>query len=249
MSSRVIRGGLVDSETVAGLHDRTFRLYMHLILSADDYGLVETDFGPIRRAAPLMDWNRELVAKMLGELTDTRLILPYEVANKRYAAIAKWQSSINCLAPRCPIPSFGMGHVLRPSKFKSERVREEAGKILSHIKEHVSNSATPATPQSGTSVALVPEEVRGKGVKLKPSEPDGSLEAIWEEGVSLLIAKGLADSTARSFVGMLCKRHYPNDVADAIQAAHGKADPKGYITAILKTKPEKGEAGKLRVAL
>lgn len=76
--------------------------------------------------------------------------------------------------------------------------------------------------------------------KTKPSEPDGSLDAIWNEGVSLLTAKGLADSTARKFIGMLCKRHSANDVADAIQAAAGKVDPKGYISRILQDKPLKG---------
>lgn len=76
----------------------------------------------------------------------------------------------------------------------------------------------------------------------KPPEPDGSLEAIWSEGVSILAASKMAPSTARSFIGMLCKRFYPNDVADAIQASAGKADPKAYIQAVLKTKPAKGAA-------
>lgn len=76
--------------------------------------------------------------------------------------------------------------------------------------------------------------------KAKPPEPDGSLDAIWTEGVSLLKANRMAESTARSFIGMLCKRFETNDVADAIQSAAGKADPKGYIQAILKTKPTKG---------
>lgn len=249
MSSRVIRGGLVDSEVIAALHDRTFRLYIHLLLSADDYGLVETDFGPIRRSTSLLDWNRELVAKMLGELTDAYLILPYEVAGKRYSAIAKWQSSINCLAPRCPVPSFGMGHVLRPSKFKSEKVREEAGKILSHIKELVPNSATPVTPQRGAGVALVPEGVRGKGINQKLPEPDGSLDAVWDEGVSILCDKGVTESTARKFLGMLCKRYEASDVADAVQAAADKADPKAYIARILQSKPLKGQSKPRTVAL
>ena len=240
MSARVIRAGLIDSEVIASLHDRTFRLYIHLVLSADDYGLVEIDFGPIRRAAPLLDWSRELVAKMLEELVDAELILPYEVAGKRYAAIAKWRSSINSLAPRHPIPAFGMTHVLVPYKFKSKQVRDEAAKILRHIKELASNSDTPVTPQSGASEALVPEGVRGQGVKLKQAEPDGSLDAVWNEGLSLLQGQGATEKDARVFLGMLCKRHNVNDIADAIQSAIGKVEAKGYIVKILQTKPLKG---------
>jgi len=249
MPARVIRSGLIDSEVIAALHDRTFRLYMHLVLSADDYGLVEIGFGPIRRAAPLLDWNRELVAKMLEELVDAELVLPYEVAGKRYAAIAKWRSSINSLTPKHPIPVFGMAHVLAPYRFKSPQCKDAARKILSHIKELSLSSDTPATPRSSTGAAPVPEGVRGKGVNLKQAEPDGSPDPIWETGLSVLKAQGISETSARSFFGLLLKEYANADVLEAITAAIGKAGAKAYICGFLKNRQKKTEPQKLRVAL
>jgi hypothetical protein len=241
MPARVIRNGLIDSEIIAALHDRTFRLYVHLLLSADDYGLVEIDFGPVRRAAPLLDWNRELVAKMLGELVDAALILPYEVEGKRYAAIARWRSWVNSTKPKHPTPAFGMAHVLQPYYFKSQSVREAASKFLSHLKELGLKSPPPVPPQGGAGSPLVVEGVRGKGVKIKPAEPDGSLDPVWGPGLQTLITAGIREDQARSFVGALLGSWTAADVLEALQASSGAADPRGYARGVLKDKPKKGE--------
>lgn len=155
MASRVIRDGLLDSETVSALHDATFRLYIHLLLAADDYGLVAIGFGPIKRAAPLLDWNRELVAKMLLELTDAGLIIPYEDCDKQFAAIARWKSNINSLSPKYPVPPFGMSHIIGVYKFKSQTVRDAAEKIININKDKSFPSDTPAPRQSVASPAPV----------------------------------------------------------------------------------------------
>lgn len=170
MASRVIRDGLLDSETVSALHDRTFRLYIHLLLAADDYGLVAIGYGPIKRAVPLMDWNRELVAKMLVELTDAGLILPYSVDDKQFAAMARWKSNINSLAPKHPIPPFGMQHIIGAYKFKSQTVRDAAEKIINNIKDKSFQSDTPAPHQHVTSHA--PVSGRGKSKEVKDIRPN-----------------------------------------------------------------------------
>lgn len=128
MPSRVIRSGLLDSESLAGLHDRTFRLYIHLLLSADDYGLVEVGYGPIKRSAALLDWSREIVAKMLAELIDAELILPYEVDRKCYAAINRWDGIIQSM-PWHPLPPFGMSHVRKVRVYHRDRAEKIVEKI------------------------------------------------------------------------------------------------------------------------
>ena len=133
MSSRVVRDELWTSERVNALHDRTFRLYMALVSAADDYGLVSIAYGEIRRAAPLLTWGREEVAKMLGELVDSTLISPYEDAGKPYAAVQNWQSYVRTVKPRYAIPSFGMGHCRMPYGFKSVKVRNAAALYLKHL--------------------------------------------------------------------------------------------------------------------
>jgi hypothetical protein len=159
MPNRVFRDGLLDSEIVAGLHDRTFRLYTSMILSADDFGLVEIGFGPIKRANPLLDWSRETVAKMLGELTDASLILPYEADSKAFAAITKWCSQINSKRPKHPLPSFGLGHIKSVYGFKDASTRIEASKYIKHL---AIGSGPPVPHHGPTSPPLVPEEGRGK---------------------------------------------------------------------------------------
>jgi len=162
MASRILRDGLLDSEPVSTLHDRTFRLYIHLLLAADDYGLVAIGYGPIKRAAPLMDWNREIVAKMLGELTDAGLIIPYSVDGKQFAAIAKWKSAINSLSPKHAMPPFGMGHVVGVNWYKSKEIREAASKILNPINTGSFNRVPPEPHQPPTGVPPVKAEVREK---------------------------------------------------------------------------------------
>jgi len=89
LPSRVLRIGLFDSEPIAGLRDNTFRLYIHLLLSADDYGLVDIGFGSIKKSAPLLNWSREMVAKMLAELIDASILFP--CADKHEHADIAWQ--------------------------------------------------------------------------------------------------------------------------------------------------------------
>lgn len=245
MASRILRDGLADSEVIAALHDRTFRLWIHLLLAADDYGLVAVDFGPIKRASPMAEWPRELVAKMLCELTDAELIIPYEVGGKHYAAIARWKAKINSIAPKHPVPSFGMQHVLEPYGYKSHTVRDAALKILKHINNDAQKSASLGIHQIGTSAALVPEGVRGKGLKEAPEAPD----PIWTEGLQVITAAGIGEPNARRFIGMLCADWEKTDVLDALRAAVGKVDPKAYAQSVLNSRPRKGFHAERKVAL
>jgi hypothetical protein len=133
VSSRVLRDDLWTSEPIGRLHDKTFRLYVCLINAADDYGLVDTGFGEISRAAPLTRWSPEEVQKMLGEMFDSEVLLPYRVHAKSYCAVDKWQCFMRSVKPKHPIPSFGLGHIRMPYGFKNQRVREAASLLLRHL--------------------------------------------------------------------------------------------------------------------
>lgn len=173
MSSRVIRQGLLSSEAVAGLHDRTFRLYLGLILRADDFGLVEIGYGPIKESHALLEWTREIVAKMLGELTDARLILPYQVGPKRYAAIDRWEATIKSHKPQHPIPGFGLVHVRKVYWFKDVQTKIAASLYLKHLSlDSELPSAPLVPPQLPPRAPLGNEEVRGKRIKNKEGTHD-----------------------------------------------------------------------------
>lgn len=174
MSSRILRDGMRSSEAVAGLQDNTFRLWIHLMLAADDFGLVEIGYGPIRESAPLMNWSREMVAKMLAELIEAELILPYETNRKCYAAISKWKQAVNCIQPKHPVPSFGMGHMQEPYKYKDQKCRNAAQELIKKNKEDTSNRVPRVRNEVVTSGEPVPEDVRCKMEEepLNPFEGD-----------------------------------------------------------------------------
>lgn len=50
---------------------------------------------------------------------------------------------------------------------------------------------------------------------------------------------GMAETTARSFIGMLCGQWEQSDVLQALTAAAGKGDPRGYARKILASKPKR----------
>lgn len=242
MSSRVLRDDLWTSERVNALHDKTFRLYICLINAADDYGLCEISFGAIRRAAPLLAWGREEVAKMLAELTDADLIRPYESAGKPYAAIVRWRAYVNSVRPKFPVPSFGMGHCNMPTGFKDIKTRKGASLILKHL---TIESGPPVDPQPHSRVPLEKkgEGGRGKGEGNKEKEQDAPDPAsdLWTLGVVLLTSSGLSEKLARSFLGSMLKSWPDETVLEACRAAVGKAEPKAYIAAVLRDKPKRGE--------
>ena len=164
MANRVLRDGIRKSEAVNGLHDSTYRLYTFLLLVADDYGLVDISYGGVMEAAPLRQYTREEVAKMLGELTDSGLIYPYKAGNQSLAALAKWQGYVNSIKPRHAPPPQGLIHCLNPLGYKNASTRERASLLLKHLQ---TDSGPPVAHQYPTSGPMVPEEVRSNKEEVK----------------------------------------------------------------------------------
>lgn len=129
----------------------------------------------------------------------------------------------------------------RTEKARAERLRQ---RLLQEENRLLQTKNTSVTVHKG--------EGEGEGqdkVKNKPAEPGGSLDPVWGPGLQILLTAGVPESHARSFIGALLGSWEAGEVLDALQAASGKADPRGYVRGVLKTKPKKGESAKLRVAL
>ena len=87
MPNRMIRDGLLESESVLSLPAEARWLYVSILLSADDVGLFEaTPFRMARRA----DVRREQADRLVQMLADGDLIRLYVVDGKRFGFIPKF---------------------------------------------------------------------------------------------------------------------------------------------------------------
>lgn len=71
------------------------------------------------------------------------------------------------------------------------------------------------------------------------------LETIWKTGVQLICASGSRETTARSFLGGLCKSYGDAAVAEKIAhlAVHPAADPRGWLRGALGNGKTRGDRG------
>lgn len=81
-----------------------------------------------------------------------------------------------------------------------------------------------------------------------PPVPPDYAAIVWSMGVAALLDTGIPERTARSFLGGLCSEWTEEQVAGAVKAAIGKADPKGYMLGVLREKPKRHDRG-LRLAI
>ena len=92
MGNRMIRETLIESNKIARLSDFDFRLWVVLILLADDYGVIDArpqiikGFGyPLRDSVTANE-----IADALQHLEDGGCILRYTVDGKAYAQFPNW---------------------------------------------------------------------------------------------------------------------------------------------------------------
>lgn len=86
---------------------------------------------------------------------------------------------------------------------------------------------------------------------LKEADPeaDASPDPIWGPGLEILLTAGVPEKHARPFIGSLLGLWESSDVLAALQAASGKADPRGYVRGVLRSVPKKGQRSELKVAM
>jgi hypothetical protein len=121
--NRILREGLIHSPAVNAVSERAELLYIHIITSADDFGLIE--FGPLylkSRCVPGRTWNAEEIAALCVELEREALVRTYDLNGKRYAAVTKWEQRRFAKAPKCPMPPWGDDHIR--GGYVDPRVRE-----------------------------------------------------------------------------------------------------------------------------
>lgn len=111
---RTIKPEMLEDERTAGLSDRAFRLWIGMLMLADDTGRLRADprylLGHVFWCAPGYEDSakaREDLARAREELLQGDLVLAYRVRGQEYAVIRSWrkhQKIDHPSAPKCPGP-------------------------------------------------------------------------------------------------------------------------------------------------
>jgi hypothetical protein len=99
---------------------------------------------------------------------------------------------------------------------------------------HASNMQASARPETETETET--EEDSRRGATAPPGSNGSTKDLIWNVGVDLLTAAGEKSSTARSFLGKLCKEHGDDAVREAVgrAVAVAPAEPKAWLRAAVR---------------
>lgn len=101
MPSRLIRDEMLESERVQTLPADARWLFVAVMLSADDVGLVELSTFKLHRKAGL---DVRVVEKLLPLLIDADLLRAYQVDGKTYGFIPRFGQRLQIKRAKCPLP-------------------------------------------------------------------------------------------------------------------------------------------------
>lgn len=223
----MVRDELLTSERYWSVSIEAQRLFIHLILCADDLGRFSGKNYTVRAACfPGQAVQAEKVEKLLVELQDADLVRVYQHNADRFLFIPRFRQRLRYFHSRYPAPPKEISDVVEE---KSDR------------------SLTKVSPKSDSSQRKR-SEVKRSEEKLDRPPPNGG-SSIWDFGRSLLIEQGLSAQSAGALMGSWLREWDEPTVADALRAAAGKADVRSYVAAILKNQQKKGVIAAPKVAM
>ena len=209
MPDRLIRDELLTSERYWSVSIEAQRLFIHLLLVADDLARFSGKNFTIRSACfPGQAIAPEKVERMLAELQDLDLIRLYDSGGDRYIFI----------------PRFGQRLRYKNSKFPAPPSE------INDIPEEKSVSRpTVAIPQPDPSLLKRREEKR-REEKKGADAPLSADQKLWRVGLDMLTSAGKSEEQARTILG----RHYKQDKAKLARVIGEMAqskpiDPVAYL--------------------
>ena len=108
MPNRIIKDSISKSETISGLTDFQFRLWVHLITYVDDYGRGDARPAIIKGACfPFRDrMTNKDIEKGLADLAGAGCVVLYKVDGKPYLCFPNWENHhrVRQKVSKCPSP-------------------------------------------------------------------------------------------------------------------------------------------------
>ena len=107
MPARMVRSGLITSDRTEAIGDAAFRLFVGLLLTADDLGNAEATPGAVgrlvrHRGRPLLEPAG--ADALMAELAAVDLVRPFVVDGKRYAHIPRYGQRLRSYKRTNPRP-------------------------------------------------------------------------------------------------------------------------------------------------
>lgn len=142
MGNRMLRESLLESDKISALSDFDFRLWIALILLADDYGVVDARPAIIKgRGFPLRERvTTKDIAEGLRRLTAGRCVAPYTVGGRPYVQFLNWSDHQR----------------VRDSKHKFPTIEESDAEIRGELPQ-VAASCGESRPEQEPEVEVEPE--------------------------------------------------------------------------------------------
>ena len=229
MPNRILKDSICQSEKIDLLSSDAECLYYRLMVQCDDYGTYKADPRIVKSMCyPLKDSMTTTKAeKLLNELVDAGLIMPYEADGKRFLYFLNWtkHQQIKNKRSKYPMPSDSDIEEYRSKieRCHSEKVRlcslnpiqSNPIRIQSESNPNTNTNSVPAhTHGSQNNVRLTDEELD----RLRQDFPDLIDDAI--EFLSLWITDKGDKSKAKTHNATI--RRW---VIDAVKEKRAKAKP------------------------
>lgn len=189
MPSRVIREGLLDSQRYWSVTVEARPLFLHLMLLADDFGLVSLAPVFIRRRCFDDAPTPAKIDKLLEQLVDADLLRVYEADGKRLAFIPRFGQRLRQMRAKHPAPPAALyiddeharllfnSHAYLFEKMTAGRRRtadRSRTEVESKGNEKEVKTATGAASMEGKTVT---EWATDLGLVKAPDEHEGAFQA------------------------------------------------------------------------
>lgn len=229
--ARNIKPGLYKNEDLAECSIWARYIFPGLWMLADREGRLED--RPKRIKAELLPFDSAEIGPLLDELQAMGFLVRYQNSDGSFIQISKFSEH------QTPHYSEKKSVIKPPSiqETRSDYGRQIPGVFSEKPKKEGLIKGGSQPPDSLIPDSPIPDS------RKKEAAPDGALDPVWGPGLQILTSAGVPEGHARSFLGALLGTWESSDVLEALQASSGKADPRGYVRGILKSKPKKSKLG------